>query len=215
MIDDILGSIYPLKDFNLILADGRFPQHIYLKSLLKTANNLIACDGSANRLLKHNIIPNHIIGDCDSISYKLYKQFKNIITKDDDQSTNDLTKAVNLAHSLKLDNIVILGATGMREDHAIANIGLLIKYNTIINKIAMISDYGIFTVSNKNPISTIKGQQISLFSPIPNTKITCSELKWPLSNYQFNSWNSGTLNEATGNYIIISSNNPIIVYRSF
>lgn len=217
MIENILNNIYPLENFNVILADGRFPHNYYLQSLLKSANTLIACDGVANRLVEqHNIIPHHIIGDCDSISHHLYEEFKSIVTKIEDQDTNDLTKAINLANSLKLNNIVILGATGMREDHAVANISLLIKYSQLIEKIALISDYGIFTVSNStSSIKTFSGQQISIFSPIPETTITCSDLKWPLLNFKCQSWHSGTLNEATGNHITVTSNNPIIIYRVF
>lgn len=217
MIEKILKNIYPLENFNVILADGRFPHNQYLKTLLKSANILIACDGVANRLIEHhNIIPHHIIGDCDSISHHLYEEFKFIITKLEDQETNDLTKAVNLAHSLNLNNIVILGATGMREDHAVANISLLIKYSKLIKNIALISDYGLFTVSNSTTsINTFSGQQISIFSTIPETTITCDDLKWPLVNFKCQSWHSGTLNEAIGNQMTITSNNPIIVYRAF
>jgi thiamine pyrophosphokinase len=216
-IKDILNQIYLLKQpFNLIIADGRFPKTKYLQSLLTVATKIIACDGAVVRLIKHGIPPNYIIGDCDSITANIYQQFSQIIIKDSDQNSNDLTKAVNLAVKLQLDNVVILGATGLREDHTIANIVLLVEFYQSIKHITMISDYGIFTVhQGVANITTIKGQQISLFAPLDGTTVNCKELKWPLTNYSFKLWNSGTLNEATGNNLTIKSNKPIIVYRAF
>ncbi|MCE2706225.1 MAG: thiamine diphosphokinase [Proteobacteria bacterium] len=216
-LKNILEQIYPTKQYNVIIADGRFPKDPHLHHLIENSATTIACDGAVNKLLKHNMMPNYIIGDCDSISLKHYKQFEDRIIKIADQNHNDLTKAVNLAVEKKLDNIIILGATGIREDHTIANIALLIKYQTKINNIAIISDYGIFTACI-NPIEelpTIVGQQISLFTTNHDTIITCNELKWPLANYQFKSWENGTLNQASNNHIKISCNNPVIIYRAF
>jgi thiamine pyrophosphokinase len=216
-ITDIINHIYQLQQpFYVIIADGRFPKHKYLHNLLTNATKIIACDGAVTSLVKHNIQPNYIIGDCDSIKPKLYKQFSHIITKDSDQNTNDLTKAVNLAVKLQLSNVVIMGATGMREDHTIANIVLLVEFYQKIKHITMVSDYGVFSVhQGVATIPTIKGQQISLFAPLDNTIVSCKELKWPLANYSFKLWNSGTLNEAVGNSLTINCNWPVIVYRAF
>ena len=216
MIKNILETVYPLTEFNIILADGKFPTQKYLQHLLTKAETIIACDGATDILVNHGIIPNHIIGDCDSITYKNHQQFNQLITKVTDQDTNDLTKAINLAKRLELDNIVILGATGMREDHAIANIALLTYYSTMFRHIAIISDYGIFTVNiGNNSIKAIRGQQVSFFSMHPDTLVNCSGLKWNLVNFKFELWHNGTLNEATGDIIEINSTAPVLVYRSF
>ena len=215
-IQQILEHIYPIKEHNVIIADGRFPKDKYLHSLISSANTIIACDGAFNRLNRNNIKPDYIIGDCDSISKKHIKQFGNKIIINPDQNSNDLTKAVNLACTMQLDNIVIFGSTGLREDHTIANIALLVNYAVLVKDIAIISDYGIFTISRGvGRIPTVKGQQISLFSINPNNKISCNELKWSLLNFNFNSWYNGTLNQATGDYINISCSEPIIIYRAF
>ncbi|MBY0379891.1 MAG: hypothetical protein K2P99_05765, partial [Burkholderiales bacterium] len=117
---------------------------------------------------------------------------------------------------LQLDNIIILGATGMREDHAIANTALLSQYSSIFKNIAIISDYGIFTVNNgKNIVKTIQGQQISFFSLHPDTIINCTGLKWNLDNFKCALWHNGTLNEAVSNTIDINSNAPVLIYRAF
>jgi len=216
-IKQILRQIYTLNaPYNVIVADGRFPKTAYLKELIANASCIIACDGAVKRLLQHKLMPTYIIGDCDSISPTLYKKFQHIITKDSNQNNNDLTKAVNLAAKLKLDNVIIFGATGLREDHSIANISLLAEFYKTMPKIAIISDYGIFSVHcGTDTIATIIGQQISLFTPLANTTISCQELKWPLHNYQLHLWHSGTLNQATQSTLNLKTNNPVIVYRAF
>lgn len=219
---------------HIIVANGAFPKRKYLRELIANAHTLIACDGAIHNLLKYEYVPNYIIGDCDSLSLELRQIYAKQVIVGHDQNTNDLTKAMQFVlKKLKLNTIIILGATGLREDHTLANIALLAYYYNLMGKdkvgtsedgtklfsasrLAMISDYGIFTVHcGKTVLKTIKGQQISLFSPDINNRITCHELKWPLDNYQLTNLYSGTLNEATADQLYITSTHPVIVYRLF
>lgn len=216
LLKNVLQQVYPVDQYNVIVANGKFPEDPYLQQLILEATTIICCDGAISQLLKHNITPDCIIGDCDSLSDTLRRQFSDKIIVIPEQNTNDLTKAVNHAVKLNLDNIVILGATGLREDHTLGNISLLIEYKKQIKNIAMISDYGIFTVaSGSSEQITIPGQQISFFATNRNTTLSCKELKWPLDNQQFTSWHAGTLNQAIRNKINLISNVEIIVYRAF
>lgn len=218
MLNQILPQIYPLNDYHVIIAHGKFPESPYLRQLIHSAKTIICCDGAMHNLLKHTIYPDHIIGDCDSLSKEIQQYFKSKIITIADQNTNDLTKAVTFANeTLKLKNIIILGATGLREDHSIANIGLLSQYIQLIDRIALISDYGIFTAhSNNICLNTVKGQQISFFTMNSNTKISCLELKWPLTDFQIDRWHQGTLNQAIDTQINLQLNGgTVIVFRAF
>ena len=218
-INTILPIIYPLNNFNIILANGQFPQEQILLQQLNKAQVMICCDGAINTLSLYKFKePDYIIGDCDSISDELLNKYQSRIITVVDQSKNDLTKATELANKLKLGNIVILGATGLREDHTLANIALLTEYYDVFSNIAIISDYGIFTVhSGDFTIKTIPHQQISFFTIDTKIEINAHELKWPLNKFKLNSWQSGTLNEATHDYlnIQIGMNQKIIIYRAF
>ena len=217
MLQQILSQIYPLDRYNIIVANGEFPSHPFLLRLIKNAKTLICCDGAIHKLSSHHITPNYIIGDCDSLQILEDGILNDRIIKLPDQNTNDLTKAVDFAClELQLDNLIILGATGLREDHTIANIALLSEYINKVDEISIISEYGIFTVHNKSTkLSTIQGQQISFFTLDHESSISCNELKWPLKNHKFRKWYQGTLNEATSNYINIEIAGTIIVYRTF
>lgn len=218
MLASILEQIYPLHRPAVILANGQFPQDPYLQQLLQNTSTLICCDGAANHLMQTDIIPHFIIGDCDSLLPEARDRFKDKIINIAEQNSNDLSKAVNLAATLKLSDVVILGATGLREDHTLANISLLEQYSRMIERVAIISDYGIFTAHQGGKvvqIATVPGQQVSLFPPTLAASVTCLELKWPLHNHLLNSWFTGTLNQATGNMLNLMSDAKIIVYRRF
>lgn len=213
MLKDLLKNC---SSYSLIIANGEFPKQAAIIALINKADHIICCDGATNNILKHRFTPSYIIGDCDSLDKTIYTQFKNIIVQISEQNSNDLTKAVRFAKSLNIHNIFILGATGLREDHTIANISLLAEYKKDFQQVAIISDYGIFTAhQNDATIKTQPKQQISFFAIYPNTIINCKELKWVLDNYRPHFWFSATLNEANSDHITIYSNNLIIVFRAF
>jgi len=198
----------------VILANGEFPKNI---KLLKEAEFLICCDGAINNLLKTTIKPDLIIGDLDSINNKLKLQFSNIIVKIPDQNTNDLTKAINWCVKNNISSVKIIGATGKREDHSIANIALLTKYIRLLD-VQIITDYGIFIpIVRTTKFSSFAGQQVSIFSLDNELKISSENLKYPLRNLQLKTWWMGTLNESTNDNFTISFNNKdasVIVYKT-
>jgi len=180
----------------VILANGKFPKTKKTLEILNSANRIICCDGATENLIKYGLKPNLIIGDLDSISQNIKFKYKNLIHQVKEQNTNDLTKAVNWCVDNNILEFDILGATGKREDHTIANISLLSKYAEHA-KARIISDYGIFTaITQTSVFKSYKGQQVSIFAMNPESKITSTGLKYPLKNIKLPNWWNGTLNEA-------------------
>lgn len=202
---------------NIIIANGEPPKDKYLYQLLKRANCIVCCDGAISTLEQNNILPNYIVGDCDSLSYMQQQKYATIVKCFPDQNSNDLSKAVYfMKYQLCLDNIIILGATGLREDHSLGNLSLLIEYTKVVNNIILLSDYGFFRVyTNKAIINTVPGQQISLFAINNNTKVTTYGLKWDLTDLVLDSWHKGTLNEAKGQFFELNPTHAVIVFQCF
>ena len=200
----------------VILANGEFPKGELSLRILNNSNFLICCDGAINKLLKTDIEPNLIIGDLDSINEDLKTKFADILIKIADQNTNDLTKAINWCVVNNITDVTILGATGKREDHTIANISLLSKYIEQLN-VKIITDFGIFTPITKTTMfKSEKGQQVSIFSLDCDKEISSENLKYPLHNLKLETWWMGTLNESTADNftIICNSNARVIVYQT-
>jgi thiamine pyrophosphokinase len=63
--------------------------------------------------------PDAIVGDMDSLSDELANRFADRIYLDENQDTNDLTKAVMWCSDMGYKDIVIVGGTGKREDHTL------------------------------------------------------------------------------------------------
>ena len=199
----------------IILANGTFPKSKHLLDMLdSTESQIICCDGAVNKLLKSGRKPSLIIGDLDSVSQEHKEEFKDIIVQIADQNTNDLTKAVNWCVANNIEEVIILGATGEREDHTIGNIALLSEYHKRI-KVSMHTDNGVFIpISQSTTFEVEKGRQISLFSLNPNLEISSKGLKYPLDKLALKGWWMGTLNEAIENEFQINfeGESAVIVY---
>ncbi|AGY54376.1 Thiamine Pyrophosphokinase [Bacteroidales bacterium CF] len=202
----------------VILADGDFPKHPAAVELLRSASGIVCCDGAAEKLIENGFVPDAIVGDMDSLSTDFQNQYRNIIHRDPDQETNDLTKAFDYTLTLSPDKIYILGATGLREDHTLGNISLLTSYSEKTGvPVEMCTDYGKFlSIEGDVEISMKKGDQISLFALDPQTRIISEGLKFPLKEVIFDSWWKGTLNEASSDTVRLRINmGKVIVFQPY
>lgn len=200
----------------VILADGTFPEHEIPLGYLRNAEKIICCDGSADQLVKAGFIPYAIVGDLDSVSKEVTEKYSDRLFRDRDQETNDLTKAVKWCTEKNDKDLVILGATGKREDHTIGNISLLLEYAREV-EVIMVTDTGVLRPFLKScQIPSFRGQQISIFSINPETEITSSGLRYPLVKQKLNNWWEATLNEATGEKIDLEFKfGALIVFLQF
>jgi thiamine pyrophosphokinase len=200
----------------VIVADGSFPVHSIPLDYLNKAGMIVCCDGSTGSLVNYGLVPDAIVGDMDSLSDELRTRFEARIHADLDQETNDLTKSVNWCRRNGYDDIVIIGASGKREDHTIGNISLLAEYVKDGN-IKMITDYGIFyAFTSSFELNVEKGQQISIFSINPSVEITSEGLLYPLNRRKLKNWWEGTLNEANGEKIELKfSGGKVIIFLKF
>lgn len=200
----------------VILADGSFPAHEIPLGHLRNASHIICCDGSARSLAEAGLEPEAIVGDLDSLDSGLLNRFYDRLVRDDDQETNDLTKAVRWCREKGYDEVVILGATGKREDHTLGNISLLAEY-VIYIKVSMVTDTGIFVpLHSSMSLDSFPGQQISVFSLNPLTEVSSHGLRYEMDRMKLHSWWRATLNEAEGDsFEILFSGGPVIVYLKF
>jgi thiamine pyrophosphokinase len=204
------------ENLTVIVADGAFPTHEIPLSFLKRAGKIICCDGSSGNVVAAGFEPFAIVGDMDSLDESIRARFSDRIFVDSDQETNDLTKAVKWCAVNGFIDLVILGATGKREDHTLGNISLLAEYARYV-KVKIITDTGMFLpFLQSTTIPSLARQQISIFSIDPQTEITSAGLVYPLKKAKLSNWWTATLNEAIGECFSLEFNSGrIIVFIKF
>jgi len=204
------------KSYTVIVADGSFPRHDIPLGYLKNAERIVCCDGSTENLIKGGYIPDAIVGDMDTLNESIAGRFNDRIFKDEGQDTNDLTKAVTWCSERGYRDLIIVGATGKREDHTIGNISLLAEYVKEV-KVKMVTDTGIvMALTECTVVSSFPGQQVSIFSIDPETEITSYGLRYSLDRRKIDNWWVATLNEATGDSFSLEfAGGRIIIYLKF
>ena len=204
----------------LVLATGAFPQAPMPLSLLQRWSqgsegySLTCCDGAVNKLRSYtSILPDAVIGDLDSVSSGLKDLLKGRIHHFPDQDTNDLTKTFNYLHSqLGRQDITLLGASGGREDHFLANIALLPNYVNLVNELVMLTDEGYFLLlTEPSKVEVLIGQQVSIFN-FQQSPISLRGVHWPLEKHTLPQLWNGTLNCATSSSIEVETETPLLLY---
>ena len=204
----------------VILCNGAFPTEPYPLYLLDSAEGVVCCDGALVKWLEHNpsARPLAVVGDMDSLPEELQSRFSDLLFHEAEQDDNDQTKALRwvLENHPEVSEIVFLGSTGLREDHTIGNLGLLMDYPRQFNlgdrKLSMVSDFGTaFVVTDSGDLHLGEGRRISLFSADNSLRITSEGLEWPLDEVVFDAWWKATLNRTSAPIVSLHFNHPSAV----
>lgn len=188
-----------INNTTVILADGEFPASFRTLEILKNAARIVCCDGSAASLLSYGLEPDWIVGDLDSLSDDLKRRYADKLVLIDEQESNDLSKTFHFCVGRGWDSIVILGATGKREDHTIGNLSLLGDYARIQPSVRIVTDYGEFSVVQESgEIASYAGEKLSIIALDGETAVTSMNLKYPMNSLKLNMWWQATLNESLG-----------------
>jgi len=214
----------------VILANGAPPTHPVPLRLFREADRLIACDGAWRKALDLGRQPDVVVGDGDSLGEagrEALAQRGVPFLNEAEQETNDLCKAFRhaVATGAEGDVFVILGATGLREDHALGNIFHLLDFaadiprgtaGTDVPTVSMVTDSGTFepVLPPGGRWTAPAGQSVSVFAPFPGTRMTSEGLAWPLAGVSFDALWRGTLNRTTGGAFTLRTSHPVLLYRA-
>ena len=171
----------------LILSGGIPPKKDELAGHIKKADCVIGVDGAADVLYLYNIKPHILIGDFDTADPAHVKYFEEsnvrVIKLPQEKNETDTEAAVNYAIDNNAGDILILGATGMRIDHTLANISMLVRAESSGVKCRIIDEYNEIMVSNKDFRLTGEiGQTISILPLTGELCVSATNLKYPLND---------------------------------
>ena len=201
-----------------IIANGDIPRHAVPRAAFADADLRVACDGAlaAARALGHE--PDYVVGDGDSLSATDRDVIGDRFVRVSEQDTNDLCKAFRFIQSMPRISdeisIALLGTTGLREDHTLANIFHLIDFAAEIPDTSIITDYGTFVVvRDEQTFPCHPGEAVSVFAPLPDTRVSSRGLVWPLDGVDLAPLWRGSLNRTAGIAFTLHASRPMLLYR--
>lgn len=186
---------------------------------------VIVADRGVMAAKEINIIPDYVVGDFDSGDATVVEYFKSqfeihgkpmVRTFNPEKDETDTELAISLALTLNPKEIVMLGATGTRLDHTMANIELLYRITKSGVRARIIDEYNVISIHDKE--ITLKhdkafGEYFSLIPFTENVKgLNIRGAKYEVENYILSSGSSlGVSNEFMKNTVKISFDSGILI----
>lgn len=173
----------------LIVTGGSKPNNKLLLQKYEEAELVIAADSGCNVLYENALMPNIILGDFDSVDKNILEEIKKskieVKVYNPEKDYTDTELAVYKAIELGARQITMLGATGSRLDHVMANIGLL---NLLLDKgikaSIIDSNNEIFIINKDTVLQGVFGQTFSLQAYEGVVKnLTIKNAKYELKDY--------------------------------
>jgi len=115
----------------LIVLGGELAEEVALE-LTSRAKIILCADSGAEYARRLGLKASGIIGDLDSISpetLEFYRAEGAEIIQEEEQESNDFEKALRHLSSRYNGDVAILGMTGGRTDHALANLSAMLRYS--------------------------------------------------------------------------------------
>ncbi|MDO4336990.1 MAG: thiamine diphosphokinase [Eubacteriales bacterium] len=193
----------------LIVSGGNIQRDFALAFLKKTMEKsgkqnlrLLAADKGLEFFMDAGIVPDTAVGDFDSLSAEGKRFLKDsgngkmeILRLKPEKDDSDTQSAVNYAVGKGAKDIVILGATGSRIDHVLANIGLLSMGKELGVRISLVDERNRISLIESGTILKRNEQFGDFVSFFPVgaevSGLTLKGFKYPLSGYQLRPSDSG------------------------
>ena len=200
-----------MTNYTVLIANGEFPNNEYCNNILSNNPEIICVDTNQELIEKLGIKPKIILGDLDTANINNANNSVQII-KLDNQNKTDLEKAFEFCLEEKINEIVVLGATGQADDHNLANILIAYQYSKKLN-IELISNYfRIMFINERKTIKAKKNMRVSMISLDTNNKISSSGLQYELKNETLDTFTKGISNKCIENEFTISAEKELILF---
>lgn len=176
----------------VIVANGQLSEPgDELRGWISSADLCVAVDGGTDAVLKAGFIPDHVIGDLDSLPERLHGQLPeagvqfHVFPEDKDETDLELA-LMWAADQPGVVDIALMGAFGGRPDQEMANLLLLALPELVGRRVWMVSGEWIVELLRGGEVLDIAGQPGDRFSLIPlggvASGITTGGLAFPLQD---------------------------------
>lgn len=149
---------------------------------------VICADGGLEKVKGLGLMPDLILGDFDSVSASVLERYKSLnietVTFPPEKDYTDMELAITHAVKKGFKDIVLVGASGTRLDHTVANMLLIEKYHKIgINIVILDNNNLIQMVTNNMTIPFRKNHFVSIMPLSESIEgLTLEGFEYPLNN---------------------------------
>ena len=178
----------------LVIANGDPPSAALLEELRGGAL-VVAADGGARSALALGVTPDIVTGDLDSIGDAREAIPPDRIRPNPDPNATDLEKAVALCLDEGCDAVDIIGASGGRADHALANLSVLVRFGRRARLRVIDERFAIELVDGEAEVEGPAGTVVSLVAVGRCEGVTTSGLRWELHDHTLDFSAYGVHNE--------------------
>lgn len=183
----------------VIFAGGKKTKSATALQAVRDCDLVFCADKGIEYAVEFGITPDYAIGDMDSVNADILENLENtrIIRSSPEKDYTDTHLAVIEALSMGCFEIDILCATGLRSDHALANIRLLLYMDSHGAKGRIIDDCNtIYLCTGKTVLNGMKGLTVSIMSISEKTRgINLSGFRYQLNNHDAGlDWTTGISN---------------------
>lgn len=190
-----------------IIANGAPPEHAGERAALAACAACVCCD----RLPPPGAPPLlQVVGDCDTLRPPLPPD--HLLTRDADQETNDLTKAMRWCRAQAPGRpLAFFAVAGGRLDHTLANLSLIAEGPAPARVYANDGAFALLP-AGRHVLGVESGAPLSLLSFAPQ-RVTARGVAWPVEDLPLRALWRATLNRATGPVLEVDCQAPLFVYQ--
>jgi thiamine pyrophosphokinase len=190
--------------YGVTLVGGGIFSQCDLDVALALAPMLVAADGGANKLIDSGHIPQHVIGDLDSLDPAHLARLGNKLVHIAEQNSTDFDKSLR---ALRAPFILALGFDGGRLDHTLAAMSSLVRHGRA--RVVLLAAQDIcFLAPPSLALPLPVGARVSLF-PMAPVGGRSTGLHWPIDGVQFAPADQiGTSNHTDSDQITLEFDQP-------
>lgn len=157
---------------------------------------VVAADRGMMVLYEISILPDYLVGDFDSGESKVLEEFRSKFSKEGrpiirsfnpEKDETDTELAISMSIGLEPSEILILGGTGTRLDHTLANVGLLRKIMEAGIVGYLVDEHNVISLHDEDFTLKKMGKEEEFFSLLPFGDrvlgLTIEGAKYELSGY--------------------------------
>jgi thiamine pyrophosphokinase len=189
----------------VVLCNGEAPSRALLTQAVKHAALFVCADGGANTARSHDVMPDLVIGDLDSVNARTLRWCRwTRIVRVRRQDNTDLEKALDHLLTKGVRDVLILGAAGGRLDMTLGNLSVLWNYTSRMTITCAGDGWRAHPVVGTLVLAARPKSTVSLVPFGACSGITLGGLKYPLRNARMRIGEIGVSNVAVRAQVMVT-----------